>query len=96
MSAGPHDEFNDAISMMVLCEDQAEVDRYWNALIEAGGKPVACGWLNDRWGVRGQIVPAALDRMMRDPDRARAKRVTDAMLKMIKLDVATLEKAYKG
>jgi predicted 3-demethylubiquinone-9 3-methyltransferase (glyoxalase superfamily) len=96
MSAGPHHEFNDAISMVVLCENQAELDRYWNALLEGGGKPQACGWLIDRFGLRWQIVPAVFDEMMRDQDRARSKRVTDAMLKMVKLDIATLEKAYRG
>jgi predicted 3-demethylubiquinone-9 3-methyltransferase (glyoxalase superfamily) len=95
MSAGPHHEFNDAISMVVLCENQAELDRYWNALLE-GGKPQACGWLIDRYGLRWQIVPAAFDEMMRDTDQARSKRVTDAMLKMVKLDIAALEKAYRG
>src|SRR5512133_2201422 len=86
MSAGPHDEFNDAISLTVLCDDQAELDRYWNALLEGGGKAVACGWLTDRFGVRWQIVPARLDEMMRDADPARSRRATDAMLKMVKLD----------
>jgi predicted 3-demethylubiquinone-9 3-methyltransferase (glyoxalase superfamily) len=95
MSAGPHHEFNDAISMVVLCENQAELDRYWNALLE-GGKPQACGWLIDKFGLRWQIVPAAFDEMMRDTDQARSKRVTDAMLKMVKLDIAALEKAYRG
>jgi predicted 3-demethylubiquinone-9 3-methyltransferase (glyoxalase superfamily) len=96
MSAGPHHEFNDAISMVVLCEDQAELDRYWNALLEGGGKPQACGWLIDRFGLRWQIVPASFDRMMRDPDPARSKKVTDAMLKMVKFDIAALEKAYRS
>ena len=96
MSAGPHHEFNDAISMVVLCDDQSELDRYWNALIQGGGKAVACGWLIDRYGVRWQIVPAIMDEMMGDKDVARSKRVTDAMLKMVKLDIATLEKAYRG
>jgi predicted 3-demethylubiquinone-9 3-methyltransferase (glyoxalase superfamily) len=85
MSAGPHDEFNDAISIVVLCDDQAELDRYWNALLEGGGKPQA-------W----QIVPAVLDEMMGDKDPARSKRVTDAMLQMVKLDIAGLEKAYRS
>lgn len=93
MSAGPHDPFNDAISLMVECKDQAELDRYWNALIEGGGKPVACGWLNDRFGVRWQIVPAALQTWM-SGDPVRAKRVSDEVMKMVKLDIATLEKAY--
>ncbi|HET9552393.1 MAG TPA: VOC family protein, partial [Anaeromyxobacteraceae bacterium] len=88
MSAGPHHDFNDAVSIVVLCDDQAEVDRYWSALLEGGGQPQACGWLIDRFGLRWQIVPEALERLMGDPDPARAKRVTDAMLKMVKLDVA--------
>jgi predicted 3-demethylubiquinone-9 3-methyltransferase (glyoxalase superfamily) len=96
MTAGPHDDFNDAISLTVSCDDQAELDRYWDALIEKGGKAVACGWLIDRFGVRWQIVPAKLDDMMRDSDVAKAKRVGDAMLQMVKLDLATLEKAYRG
>ena len=96
MSAGPHHEFNDAISLVVTCDDQAELDRYWNALLEAGGKPQACGWLIDRFGVRWQIVPAALDDWMRASDTSRAKRVADALMKMVKLDIPTLEKAYRG
>ena len=96
MSAGPHHEFNDAISLVVLCDDQAELDRYWEALLEGGGKAQACGWLIDRFGVRWQIVPAALEEMMRDQDPARSKRVTDAMLTMVKLDIATLEKAFRS
>jgi predicted 3-demethylubiquinone-9 3-methyltransferase (glyoxalase superfamily) len=96
MTAGPHHDFNDAISLTVACDDQAELDRYWNAFLESGGKPQACGWLVDRWGVRWQIVPAIFDEMMADEDPARSKRVTDAVLKMIKLDIATLERAYRG
>jgi predicted 3-demethylubiquinone-9 3-methyltransferase (glyoxalase superfamily) len=96
ISAGPHHEFNDAISFVVLCDDQAELDRYWNALLEGGGKAQACGWLIDRFGVRWQIVPAVLDKMMADPDTARSKRVTDALLQMVKLDIGALEKAYRA
>jgi len=96
MTAGAHHEFNDAISMTVLCDDQAELDRYWNALLEGGGKPQACGWLIDRFGLRWQIVPSALEKMMRDKDPARPKRASDAMLKMVKLDIAALEKAYRS
>ena len=96
ISAGPHHEFNDAISMVVACDDQAELDRYWNALLEGGGRPQACGWLIDRFGLRWQIVPAVLDEMMRDPDPARSKKVSDAFLKMIKLDIATIEQAYRS
>jgi len=96
ISAGPHHEFNDAVSIVVLCDDQAELDRYWNALIEGGGKPQACGWLIDRFGLRWQIVPAKMDELMQDKDPARSKRVTDAMMKMVKIDMATLEKAYRS
>ena len=93
ISAGPHHEFNDAISIVVECEDQAELDRYWNALLAGGGKPQACGWLIDRFGLRWQIVPRILDEMMRDEDSARTKRVTDAVLKkMVKLDISAIEK----
>ncbi|HET9450652.1 MAG TPA: VOC family protein [Aggregicoccus sp.] len=95
MSAGPMDPFNHAISMVVLCEDQAELDRYWNALLQ-GGQAEACGWLRDRYGVSWQLVPAVMEEMMTDPDPARAKRVSDAMLKMIKLDIAALRAAYDG
>jgi predicted 3-demethylubiquinone-9 3-methyltransferase (glyoxalase superfamily) len=96
ISAGPHHDFNDAMSIVVVCDDQAELDRYWNALLEGGGKPQACGWLIDRYGLRWQIVPARLDEMMRDADVSRARRVTDAMLKMVKLEIAPLEAAYAG
>ena len=96
MTAGPHHDFNDAISITVLCDDQAELDRYWNALLEGGGKPQACGWLVDRFGLRWQIVPARMEEMMRDRDPGRSKRVTDAMLKMVKFDIAALEKAYRA
>jgi predicted 3-demethylubiquinone-9 3-methyltransferase (glyoxalase superfamily) len=96
ITAGPHHEFNDAISMVVVCDDQEELDRYWNALLEGGGKPQACGWLIDRFGLRWQIVPAALEELMRDADPERSKRVSDALLKMVKIDIAELEKAYHG
>lgn len=96
ISAGPHHPFNDAISMVVVCDDQEELDRYWDALLEDGGKAQACGWLIDRYGLRWQIVPAVLDRMMNDDDPARAKRVSDAVLKMIKFDIGALEKAYSA
>lgn len=95
MSAGQMEPFNHAISFVVDCGDQAEVDRYWNALLQ-GGTPEACGWLRDRYGVSWQIVPRALFTMMADPDRAKAKRATDAMLKMVKLDLPTLQAAFNG
>jgi predicted 3-demethylubiquinone-9 3-methyltransferase (glyoxalase superfamily) len=96
MTAGPHHDFNDAVSIVVECEDQQELDRYWSALIEGGGKAQACGWLIDRYGLRWQIVPRILDEMMQDRDPARSKKVTDVMLKMVKLDIAALEKAYRS
>ncbi|HXR55373.1 MAG TPA: VOC family protein [Casimicrobiaceae bacterium] len=95
MSAGPHDPFNHAISFTVHCEEQAEVDRYWNALLD-GGKAEACGWLEDRYGVSWQITPTVLGRMMGDADRAKAKRATDAMLEMVKIDIAKLQAAFDG
>ncbi len=96
MTAGEHDAFNDAISLVVECENQKELDRYWNAILENGGKPTAGGWINDRWGVRWQIVPRALGELMADKDPKRPKRVSDAMMKMAKLDVATLQQAAQG
>jgi predicted 3-demethylubiquinone-9 3-methyltransferase (glyoxalase superfamily) len=96
MTAGPHDDFNDAMSICVMCENQAEIDRYWKALLKGGGKAVACGWLIDRFGVRWQIVPSMLDDLMRGADRRRSKKVADAMLKMVKLDIAALKNAYRS
>lgn len=96
MSAGPHHDFNDAISMVVLCDDQAEIDNYWNALLEGGGREQACGWLIDRYGLRWQIVPAVLDEMMSDEDPIRSRRVTDALLRMVKIDIAVLRRAYES
>ena len=95
MSAGPLDPFNHAVSFIVECAEQAEIDRLWNAL-GAGGQIEQCGWLRDRYGLCWQIVPKVLGEMMKDPDRARAKRVAEAMLKMVKLDIAGLKKAYEG
>ena len=96
ITAGPHHDFNDAISIVVLCDDQTELDRYWNALLDGGGKAQACGWLIDRFGLRWQIVPAGMDEMMSSGDKPGAKRVAEAMLKMVKLDIAALEKAYRS
>lgn len=95
ISAGPLDPFNHAVSFVVLCDDQAEIDRLWAALSD-GGKTEQCGWLKDRYGLCWQITPTVLGEMIKDPDRARAKRVTEAMLKMIKLDIAALKRAYDG
>ena len=95
INAGPLDPFNHAISLVVLCDTQAEIDRLWEALSE-GGTIEQCGWLKDRYGLSWQIVPRVLGDMMKDPDRAKAKRVAEAMLQMVKLDIAGLRKAYDG
>jgi predicted 3-demethylubiquinone-9 3-methyltransferase (glyoxalase superfamily) len=93
IGAGPLDPFNHAVSFAVLCDDQAEIDRLWAALAQ-GGKTEQCGWLKDRYGLHWQIAPTVLGEMMKDPDRARAKRVAQAMLKMTKLDIGELKRAY--
>lgn len=96
ISAGPHDSFNDAISLLVHCDTQAEIDRYWNAILEHGGKPQACGWIIDRYGLRWQIAPTQLGEMMSDPDPAKAKRAAEEMLRQVKFDLAKLQAAYEG
>jgi predicted 3-demethylubiquinone-9 3-methyltransferase (glyoxalase superfamily) len=96
LTAGPHHPFNDAISFLVNCDSQAELDRYWNAIVEGGGTPQACGWIIDRFGVRWQIVPTALGEMMADPDKAKAKRAAEEMLRQVKLDLPKLEAAFRG
>lgn len=96
LNGGPQYPFTEAVSLSIDCADQAEVDRYWNAFLENGGTPVACGWLRDRWGLPWQVVPRRLIEMMTSRDRAAAKRAMQAMMGMVKLDVATLERAYAG
>ena len=96
ITAGPHHPFNDALSLVVECDDQAELDRYWDALLADGDQPQACGWLIDRYGLRWQVVPRRLGALMRDPDPARVKRVCDAMLRQVKLEIAPLEAAAHG
>ena len=93
INGGAHEKFNDAISLSVDCADQAEVDRYWAALTADGGRPVQCGWLKDKYGLSWQIVPRRLIELLADPDPAKGKRVMQAMMKMVKLDVAALEAA---
>jgi predicted 3-demethylubiquinone-9 3-methyltransferase (glyoxalase superfamily) len=95
INAGPLDPFNHAISFLVNCKDQAEIDRLWDAL-SAGGTIEQCGWLKDRYGLSWQISPIVLGEMMKDRDRGRARRVMEAMLQMKKLDIAGLERAYRG
>lgn len=93
LNGGPHFTFTPAISLFVTCADQAEIDRFWDALL-VGGSPQRCGWLTDRFGVSWQVVPARLGEMLHDPDRERAGRAMQAMLGMVKLDIAALEAAY--
>jgi predicted 3-demethylubiquinone-9 3-methyltransferase (glyoxalase superfamily) len=96
MAAGRHDAFNHAVSFMIECETQAEVDRLWDAILKNGGKEQACGWILDRWGVAWQITPSVIFRMYESPDQAAAKRAAEAMLTMVKLDIAALQKAFDG
>ena len=95
VEAGPLDPFNHSFSIMVECETQRDLDRLWNALRE-GGSVEQCGWLRDRWGLSWQIAPTRLGELMSDPDQAKVKRVSEAMLKMVKLDIAPLEAAAAG
>jgi predicted 3-demethylubiquinone-9 3-methyltransferase (glyoxalase superfamily) len=94
LNAGPHHKFNEAISMFVSCEDQAEVDYYWNKLIADGGEESMCGWLKDKYGLSWQIIPKQLGELMGDADPAKAQSVTQAMLQMKKIVAADLQKAY--
>lgn len=95
LNGGPVYAFTPAISLFISCRDQAEVDYYWEHL-SAGGEVQQCGWVTDRFGLTWQVVPEALGRLMSDPDPVKAQRVVQAMLKMIKLDVAELQRAYDG
>ena len=96
LNAGPQFQFNESISMFVNCEDQAEVDHFWNALIADGGEESMCGWCRDKFGLWWQIVPKQLGELMGDPDPAKSQRVMHAMLKMQKIIVADLQKAHDG
>jgi predicted 3-demethylubiquinone-9 3-methyltransferase (glyoxalase superfamily) len=95
IQAGPLDPFNHAFSIMVQVDTQEELDRLWNALKE-GGSTEQCGWLKDRWGLCWQIIPKRMGELMSSPDPAVARRVTEQMMKMVKLDIAPLEAAAKG
>ena len=96
MSHPRTETFNHTVSLMVSCADQAELDRYWSALLDNGGTADGCGWLRDRFGVSWQIVPDALIPMMADRDTVKAARVAAAMMQMTKFDVAALQAAYAG
>ena len=96
LNGGPNFKANEAVSFQVYTDDQAETDRYWNAIVSNGGSESDCGWCKDRWGFSWQITPRALMAGMADPDRATAKRVMDAMLTMKKIDIAKIEAARAG
>lgn len=96
INGGPQFKFTEAISLYVNCKDQAEVDHFWDRLLEGGGKPQQCGWLKDRFGLSWQIIPEALPRLLSDSDPKKVERAMKAMLQMVKIDIAGLEAAYRG
>ena len=96
LNGGPQFHFTEAVSFQIHCQDQAEVDRLWNAVLENGGKPSACGWINDRWGLSWQIFPEELLEMISSDDRAAAERAMTAMMDMVKIDLAKLREAFEG
>ena len=96
LNGGPEFQFNEATSFVIECDDQAEVDRLWDALIADGGEAGPCGWLKDRFGLSWQVVPKALNGMLEAPDSDGARRAMEAMLRMGKLDVEELRRAFEG
>jgi 2-polyprenyl-6-hydroxyphenyl methylase/3-demethylubiquinone-9 3-methyltransferase len=96
LNGGPTFKHSEAFSFQVATADQAETDRYWNAIVQNGGQESECGWCKDRWGISWQITPIALTQAIADPDPAAAKRAFDAMMTMKKIDVAAIEKARRG
>jgi predicted 3-demethylubiquinone-9 3-methyltransferase (glyoxalase superfamily) len=96
LNAGPAFKFTEAISFTVSCKTQEEVDYYWNTLTAAGGQASDCGWLKDKYGLSWQITPSVLIELLNSPDRAKAKRVMDAMMTMKKIDIAALQRAAEG
>lgn len=94
-NGGPHFSFSEGVSLSVDCADQAEVDEYWDKLVEAGATPTQCGWIKDPFGLSWQIVPRRFTELIGDPDPKKVKAVIDAMMTMVKLDVAELERAYR-
>lgn len=96
LNGGPQYKFTPAISLVVNCETQEEVDHYWDGLLEGGGKPVACGWLEDQFGLSWQVTPTILTRMISDPDPVKSQRTMKQMMSMVKLDIQPLVDAYEG
>ncbi|WP_320772941.1 VOC family protein [Streptomyces sp. CRN 30] len=96
LNGGPQFTFTEAVSLQIICDDQAEVDHYWTRLTEGGGQEGPCGWVKDRFGLSWQVVPRRLNEMFADPDPAKAARANKAMMGMRKLDIAALESAFAG
>ena len=96
LNGGPDFQFNESVSFSIDCADQAEVDRYWDALIQGGGEHSVCGWLKDRYGLSWQVIPHRLTELVNGPDPDGARRAMKAMLEMTKIDVAAIEQAYEG
>jgi len=88
--------FSEAVSLMIHCKDQQEVDYYWDKLLAGGGEPIACGWLKDKFGFRWQVTPDLLLKYINSPDKPKAQRAMQAMMQMVKIDIAAIEKAYNG
>lgn len=96
LNGGPHFQLTEAVSLVIDCADQAEVDRYWQAIIADGGSPSQCGWCKDRFGLSWQVTPRRLKELLSQPDRAAAERAMQAMMEMTKIDIAKLEAASQG
>jgi predicted 3-demethylubiquinone-9 3-methyltransferase (glyoxalase superfamily) len=96
LNGGPHFKFSEAISLLVKVKDQAELDQVWDKLCADGGKGVACGWLKDKYGLSWQVVPEGFEKLLVDPDKSRSERAMQALLKMVKLDIAAIQRAADG
>lgn len=96
LNGGPHYKLSPAVSLVIKCDDQPEVDRLWDKLLKDGGQPSQCGWLTDKYGLSWQVIPKAFLKMMDDTDEKRLGRVFGAMMQMVKLDMPVLQKAYDG
>ena len=95
LNGGPEFKFDEAISLMIPCDTQEEIDYYWDKLTAAGGQPVQCGWLKDKFGLSWQVVPRIIEKHLNDKDQAKTDRVMKAVMGMVKLDIAEIEKAYR-
>ena len=95
LNGGPEFKFDEAISLMIPCDTQEEIDYYWDKLTAAGGQPVQCGWLKDKFGLSWQVVPRIIEKHLNDKDQAKTNRVMKAVMGMVKLDIAEIEKAYR-